>query len=100
MEVEANELARVGPAADPLHDRFAVLRQEKILYAVDLADAFSSPARPWSTKRATRWLKRSGIGFSMAAPGERGLWATTSSALKEHYPRLWELVLEREIATL
>lgn len=84
-------------ATDDLADRFAVLRQAKLIYSAQLAEAFHSPAYPWSTKKATRWLQKSGIGFQLS---KRGPWVTTSTEIAKHYPQLWQLVLEREIDQL
>lgn len=85
-------------------DRFAVLRAEKILYAADLARAFGTPTRPWDTRRAKRFLKRSGIGFQLGAPRADGVndspWVTTSAALKERYPALGALIDQQEIDEL
>jgi hypothetical protein len=79
-------------------DAVAALSQERILYAAELAAAFSSPRWPWDQRRAKRFLKRSGIGFQLG--GKAGKWVTTSTALAERYPQLWRLFLAREVDAL
>jgi hypothetical protein len=87
-------------AISDVFDRFAVLRAEKILYAADLARAFSTPGRPWDTRRAKRLIKRSGIGFQLGAPGSDAPWVTTSKRLRERFPDLWELIEAQAIDEL
>lgn len=75
--------------------------EPRILYAADIARLYSSPGREWTTRRAKRWLKRSGIGFQMDAAGAgEGQWATTSLEIAEHYPMLWRLVMARLVDEL
>lgn len=62
-----------------------------ILHASTIAKIFTSVGRGrWTTRRAKRFLKRSGIGFQMGGPQDE--WATTTIELREHYPALWRLV--------
>jgi hypothetical protein len=98
---EADEVSAVHARALDADDDEAELFEDRILYADDISRFFSSPGREWSTRRAKRWLKRSGIGFKMdEAGGGEGRWATTSIEMKEHYPKLWKLVLARMVDEL
>lgn len=81
-----------------LSAELAGLFSDGIIHAGTLAKLFSSVGRgPWSTRRAKRFLQRSGIGFQMGGPTDE--WATTTIELKEHYPQLWRLI-ESKLADL
>lgn len=81
-------------------DALESVGQERILYAAELAAAFSTPLRPWDRRRAKRFLKRSGIGFQLGGDPRVAQWVTTSGALAEHFPQLWRLFLAREVDQL
>jgi hypothetical protein len=76
----------------------AELFDDGIIHASTIAKIFTSVGRGrWSTRRAKRFLKRSGIGFQMGGPTDE--WATTTLELKAHYPALWRLI-EAKLADL
>lgn len=73
-------------AASPLD----VLRTKKLLTSADIARALNSPTDRWTTRRARKWLRRSGSGFQLAP---RGPWVTTRQRLRERFPDVLDIVL-------
>ena len=89
--------ARSDPPRPPERPHpHAILRLQKLIYAVDVARALDSPelgdhpAGRWTTRRARKWLQKSGAGFQLSP---RGPWVTTRQRLKERFPDVLDLLL-------
>jgi hypothetical protein len=79
------------PASEPPQSTpIDVLRVKKLLYARDIARALDSPADRWTTRRARKWLRKSGAGFQLSP---RGPWTTTRQRLRERFGDVLDVVL-------
>lgn len=72
-------------------DPVDALRLAKLITARMIARALTSPADPWTTRRARRWLRRTSAGFQMNPP--KGQWFTTRERLRERFPDVLEQIL-------
>lgn len=78
-------------ASPSLEDALEALRLRKLIPARMIAAALTSPGDRWTTRRARRWLRKSGAGFQMNPP--KGQWFTTRERLRDRFPDVLEQIL-------
>jgi hypothetical protein len=82
---------------DSMVSKLAALYAEKVLSAREIAEALSTEARPWTTRKVARMLRSKGIGFQLA---DRGEWHTTSAAFRDALPMVHDLVMQHLVSKL